>query len=149
MQRFIVPQFIDVKPKILGPLTVHQFVLVLIGGIIVFLAFRFGDIPFFIFVSLITGGFVFLFAFFKVNGAPFHEFLLNIIIGLKRPSLRVWHREISQDELMALFSQTKGKHPSAMQLSQKKQRISPSRLAELSLIVDTHGRCKGEDDKTF
>ena len=141
MQRFIVPQFIDVKDKILGPITVHQFILMLGGGITIFLAFRFGDIPFFIFISFMVAVIVFLFGFFKVNGAPFHEFLLNLLMSFKRPSLRVWSKELTEDELQQLMK----KSPKIkIEKVERKKIATASRLSELSLIVYTHGKYKGE-----
>ncbi|MCG2686871.1 PrgI family protein [Candidatus Parcubacteria bacterium] len=141
MQRFIVPQLIDVKEKILGPVTAHQFILMLAGGIIIFLAFRFGDIPFFIFISFIVAIIVFLFGFFKVNGAAFHDFLLNLLVSFRRPSLRVWNKELTDQELQQLI-----KEPAKTKIEkiERKEIASASRLAELSLIVDTHGKYKGE-----
>ncbi len=39
MQQFVVPQFIDVEDKILGPLTVRQFLIMLVSCLICFLGF--------------------------------------------------------------------------------------------------------------
>ena len=142
MTQFIVPQFIDVEPKIFGPITMRQFILVVVGGVIEFLVFRFGDIPFFLFVTVIVGGSVLLFGFLKINGAPFHHFLLNLITRFKKPGLRVWNKTLSDQELRLLLSQ-----PSKQKIQEKikrKEMISGSRLAELSLIVDTRGEYKGE-----
>ncbi|KKS92044.1 MAG: hypothetical protein UV69_C0039G0006, partial [Parcubacteria group bacterium GW2011_GWE2_43_12] len=32
MQQFVVPQFIDVEDKIIGPITVRQFIIIMVGG---------------------------------------------------------------------------------------------------------------------
>jgi len=142
MQRFIVPQFIDVKDKIIGPITVHQFILMIAGGIIIFLSFRFGDVPFFIFMSAVVAIIIFLFGFFKVNGAPFHDFLLNLIMSFKKPGLRVWNKELTDEELKQLIKEL----PKVkIEKLERKQIANASRLAELSLIVDTHGKYKGEN----
>ncbi len=144
MNQFIVPQFIDVEPKILGPLTVRQFVLSMVGGIIIFLSFRFGDLPLFLFVTLVVGGIVFLFGFLKVNGRPFHIFLLNLIAALRKPNLRVWNKNLSDDEIRLSLEHPPKKISQQPEIKHKEM-VSKSRLAELSLIVDTHGRYKGED----
>ena len=40
MQQFLVPQFIDVEDKIIGPITTRQFVEVLIGVLITFISYK-------------------------------------------------------------------------------------------------------------
>jgi len=49
MDQFVVPQFIDVEDKIFGPVTTRQFVILLIAGLIIFIAFKLADITLFIF----------------------------------------------------------------------------------------------------
>ena len=141
MTQFIVPQFIEVEPKILGPLTVRQFILMVVGGLIIGLSFRFADLGFFIFITLIVGGSVALFGFLKINGLPFHIFLLNLITSLKKPNLRVWDKSLSNEEVRLLLSSP----PEKKEISpiKPKEIVSSSRLAELSLIVDTRGQYKG------
>jgi len=142
MQKSIVPQFIDVEPKILGPLTVRQFIFVVSGGMIIFLSVRFADMSLMLFITLLTSAFVFLFGFLKVNGVPFHLFLLNILASYSRPSLRVWHKNLSDAEVRAMLKQ-----PVIIKTPEKilhKKNVNKSRLAELSLIVDTRGEYKGE-----
>ena len=81
--RFIVPQFIDAEDKIWGPITVRQFVLVIVGAFFVFVAYKLSDFALFIFETVIITIFTSLFAFYKVNGAPFHVFALNFIQTFK------------------------------------------------------------------
>jgi len=80
MQQFVVPQFIDVEDKIIGPLTVRQFIIIIAGGFMLFLEFRLADFGLFILEGLVTIFIVALFAFFKVNGMPFHFFLVNFML---------------------------------------------------------------------
>ena len=143
MQQFVVPQFIDVEDKILGPITVRQFVLMVVGGIIIFLTFRFGDIPFFIFVTIIVFITVFLFGFLKINGSPFHYFLLNLMVGFKKPKLRIWNKRLSDNDIRQILDRPKS--TKSKQKIKHKELLTSSRLSELSLIVDTRGEYKGED----
>ena len=48
MQQFVVPQFIEVEDKILGPITVRQFLIMLIAGILIFIVYRFADTALFL-----------------------------------------------------------------------------------------------------
>lgn len=144
MQQFVVPQFIDVEDKIIGPLTVRQFIIMMVGGFLIFLEFRLADFSLFIFEALITAFLVVLFAFFKVNGMPFHFFLINFITTINRPKIRTWQRNIQLYELKQALHQPIPTH------KDKEIPIKPalhhSRLQELSLVVDTGGAYKPEED---
>ena len=47
-QRFIVPQFIDAEDKILGPITVRQFIIMIVGGLLIFAAYKLADFGLFL-----------------------------------------------------------------------------------------------------
>lgn len=142
MQQFLVPQFIESEDKILGPITVRQFLLMLLAGFIVFLAYRFADFSLFILITIVDIIVLGVLAFVKVNGVAFHYFLLNVLQTLKRPNLRVWNRDVTDADVRAAL-----KKPKAQQVPddiQVKSMIGASRLSELSLIVDTGGTYRGE-----
>ena len=142
--KFIVPQFIDNEDKILGPVTVRQFVLSLVGAFAIFLEYRLLTLPFFIFLAVITAAIVGTFGFMKVNGQPFHIFFLNAVQTLLRPPLRVWDKQPTDDELRQfLFKEI----AAPMQVSTQKPRPEGSRLRDLSLVVNTGGVYKPEDEQ--
>ena len=145
MQQFIVPQFIDVEDKILGPITTRQFIILLIVGMIVFLSFRFGDLSLFIFSLIFFGLGGLVIAFVKVNGQSFHYFLINIIQTLRRPSRRVWHKTLSRKELDMLRKFV----PEEPHEKQVVQPVKRERIQDLSLLVNTGGFYRGEDDDQF
>ncbi len=146
MQQFLVPQFIDVESKILGPITVRQFVIMIVVMGALFTYFKTLDFSGFLLASIFTIALGAAFGFLKVNGAPFHIFLLNVIQTIMRPSLRVWAKDnatplTSKEEIEKkeddLLNTVKVVRPIAKQ-------ITTTRLAELSLIVNTGGYYKGE-----
>ena len=145
MQQFIVPQFIDVEDKIIGPITTRQFVVMLAGFLIIAVAYKLFDFSLFVafglLVLIITG----VFAFLKINGRPFHYFVLNLLQTFKRPKLRVWHNgySLSDDD----YGIEEGHFTPAVQAVSDKH-YTASRLAELSLIVDTKGAYQGESEET-
>jgi hypothetical protein len=132
MDRFVVPQFIDVEPKIFGPVTVRQFVISLVGIFLLVAAYKLADFGLFILEALVIATLVFLFGFYKVNGRSFHLFLLNILETLKRPSIRVW-RPLKKS---ASMEETATKTITVTPSQAKFQR---SRLKELTLLIDTGG----------
>lgn len=143
MQRqFTVPQFIDVEDKIIGPITTRQFIIMVVGGLFIFIWYKAFTFWWFIAASLGTVGFVALLGFIKINGQQFHYFLINLVETVKRPSLRVWSKEVNVKEIKKQLSEDEVSLPVATM--PVRRRHAGSRLAELSLIVDTGGAYGGE-----
>jgi len=139
MDQFVVPQFIDVESKIIGPLTVRQFLTFLAGAGLMFVVFKLASF----WLAAIENLFIFaltgLFAFFKINGRPFHYFLLNMIQTLRRPILKVWNKETS-----AIKKKKEEKKEEPPRIIIKKH-VTASRLSELSLVVDTGGAYREDE----
>jgi len=138
MQQFAVPQFIDTEPKVLGPVTVRQFVMFLIAGLFIFIEYKLADFGLFLVEAIITAGITVLFAVVKINGRPFHFFLLNVIRTSTRPALRLWqHAELSvRPEEMPTPKTVSVLSP---------RKVTEERLSHLALVVDTGGAYKGEE----
>lgn len=133
--RFVIPQFIDTEPKIFGPVSVRQFVILLVGGIFIYVFFRILNFLWFIPVGLFIFAASGVIAFAKVNGQSFHYFLLNIADTFKNPKLQVWRREYHPED----FAAKEKLHVKTLAPKRKKTPLNSSHLAELSLIVDTGG----------
>lgn len=139
MLQFTVPQFIDVEDKIIGPITVRQFVIELVTALLIALSYRLFDFALFIVMALFLFTVGTTFAFVKINGAPFHYFVLNLIETFKKPGLRIWYKDdtlrtgVEFDTL-----------PILAPMVASNRHYSQSRLNELSLIVDTQGSYQGE-----
>lgn len=144
MQQFIIPQFIDVEDKIFGPISVRQFAEMVIGGIILFIEFKVLPFVLFIIIGFVTLMIVILLAFMKVNGQPFHYFLINIIETLRRPNLKVWNKLDYEVQLVPTPKKEKEK-AKVRKEEIKKTPIPRSRLKEIALIVETGGVYKEEN----
>ncbi len=136
MQQFVVPQFIDVEDKIFGPITIRQFIILLFGGLLIFLAFRYGDLSLFITTAVIVGGLSLTFAFIKVNGQTFHYFLLNITQTAKKPSLRIWNKNYTKKELEFYRKEASDFEP--IEHIETKE-VKRDRIRDLALLVNTGG----------
>ncbi len=146
MQQFLVPQFIDVESKILGPITVRQFVIIVVSVGIIFIYYKTLDFSAFLFATIITLAITVAFAFLKINGTLFHFFILNVLQTTLRPSLRIWEKE-SRTRKEFSKDQAEEAVTSVQVVAKPGQRISSSRLAELSLIVNTGGYYQGKEVK--
>lgn len=143
MQQFTVPQFIDVEDKIIGPITTRQFLIILSGFIFLVIMYAVLDFGAFIFATVITLIVCGMFSFYRINGMPFHFFVLNFVQTSKRPNTRVWNNAHGPLETMI----EPGKE---IKLIKQRPIAEPkiyniSRLAELSLIVDTQGAYKTKE----
>jgi len=134
--KYTVPQFIDVEDKIIGPITTRQFVIMLVTALLMFVAYKLFDFGLFLLVAILEFALGGTLAFFRVNGQPFHFFLLNLIQTFRRPMLRIWDKSLTDSELRQLAL----KPPEVKVASRvKKELLTTSRLSELSLIVNTGG----------
>lgn len=144
--QFVVPQFIDIESKIIGPITPKQFVIFLLVAGILFISYKLADFTLFIIEAVITiliGG---SFAFLKVNGQSFDFFLLNIVGNFKNPGLRIWRKQV--------IKLVKEK-PEKLKKKDKKPVVSrkpltASKLSQIALMVDTGGMyIEQEDEETI
>ena len=141
--RFMVPQFIEVEAKIFGPVTARQFIMLLVGAGICFLEYKVFDFTLFLISGIITVLITVIFAFIRVNGQPFHYFLLNFLQTLRRPKIKVWKKSYTPKDIALYREMETYKKESAPAI--KKESLGFSRLSELSLIVNTGGAYEGED----
>jgi hypothetical protein len=135
MQQFTVPQFIDVEDKVFGPITVRQFSILLAAFMLESIIYKFFDTSFFAFFGILIFVIAMVFAFLKINGSPFHFFILNFLQTLVSSKLRIWNNRLvlSTEEDIEI----KGKIEKISLASHRD--FTVSKLAELALIVDTQG----------
>ncbi|KKQ72050.1 MAG: hypothetical protein US94_C0047G0005 [Berkelbacteria bacterium GW2011_GWB1_38_5] len=134
--QFQVPQGIDMEDKIVGPLTLIQFLYLLVGGVIDYLLFLNlkGNFIFWILALPITI-FALALAFLKIQDQPVSYFVRAGLSYLSRPKIRIWQRQ--------------GFNPSIIKIVQKKattvkaipkRRIEKSELEKLAYTLDTQGK---------
>jgi hypothetical protein len=142
MQQYVVPQFIDVEGKIIGPITARQFVIILVGAGGMFILFRLGNLVTFAGGSLFIVALVVLFGWAKIGGRAFHHFLNNFIVTIfvRRP-LRIWQRE---DFTLSISTQKKKKKKDKSKIITEEYTKTP--LDELALIVDTGGVYQADEE---
>lgn len=133
-----VPQRIDMEDKIIGPLTLVQFLYLLFGGLFIYLlnswtkgtAIRFFYYP----VAVIVGLLAMAFAFLKIQDRPFLYFFFSFLNYLRRPRNRVW---------------MKGEHIKLARVVQKaappkteapRKEFDRQRVKEVTKVIDAIGQ---------
>lgn len=89
--RFKVPQNIDIEDRILGPLTMVQFIYAVVGAGVCYTIYSAIPKPFSYFLITPIVIFVVGLIFVKVNERPFLNFLIAMIEFIATPKQRVWH----------------------------------------------------------
>ncbi len=140
MQQVVVPQFLDVEDKIIGPITVRQFIELLVGGIILVIFYKIFDFSLFIFSGLIVFCITVVIAFARINGQPFHLFMLNFVQTLRNPKLKTWRKDISFKGIGA----PQATESAAVSPVRLRKPLSASKISEIALIIDTGGIYSGE-----
>lgn len=142
MHQFTVPQFIDVEDKIFGPITVRQFLILLVAGLVVFIVFKVtgGITALFVLTAVAVGGFAVILAFVTINGQAFHFFLLNIVQTMRRPKLRIWDKRYTRQELVDFMKPQEIITTEAVLV----KTANPRHIRDLSLLVNTGGYYKPE-----
>lgn len=142
--QFVVPQFIEVETKIIGPISVRQFLILLGTAGVIFIWYTLFSTVFFLILAVITFAVGGTFAFARVNSQPFHEFALSLVQTAKRPSLAIWQREIKRQVVIKMARKDRKKEKAEGPPLQKPE-VTPSHITELSLIADTRGKYSPED----
>jgi len=144
MPQFVVPQFIDVEDKIIGPITTRQFIIGVFVALMVFAAYKLADTALFITETVFLLGFYVLIAFVKINGQPFYYFVVHILRSFLRAGLRVWLKKPIESRIQKINKENQEEKENTQPQVQRK--ILPSQsLASLSLLVDTGGKYRPEE----
>ena len=95
--RFKVPQNIDMPDRILGPLTMLQFIYAVIGGGGAYVCYQSLPAPLGLMLAILVAMFTVAMIFLKINERPFSVFLLSLIRFMSTPRQRVWSKGNSSD----------------------------------------------------
>lgn len=130
---FIVPKFINEKPKIIGPLTFRQFIFIGIAVSICFVLYSFA--PFFVFLAgsvFLIGGGTFL-AFGKINGRPLPVMIKNFFAFLSSSKIYLWEKAKTPPQIIKTegFKKEEKKTASALNITAR------SKLRKLSSEIET------------
>ena len=139
MAQFQVPQFIEIEDKIIGPLTLRQFMYIGIAGIFSF--FLFFLLKTWIWVVFSTALFAVAstLAFIKINGQPMYVILAYAIKYFWQPRFYLWQRP----EFQSTKSETKIPKVELVAPETAKEKIEEAKkplLKNLWLKIQTGGQ---------
>lgn len=90
--RFQVPQFTDIQDRIIGPLTLKQFMLYLAAVLVNIPIYLLSDMSLFLTLALPIMGIAALFAHFRLHGKTLEEVVMNAIRFYTQGQMFIWRR---------------------------------------------------------
>lgn len=94
--QFQIPQFIDIENKIVGPLTIKQFLYLAGAGGVAFLLFFILQFWLWIMIAAVLAIIAGSLAFIKYNGQPLPIIAWHAFGFLWKPRLYLWQREVKE-----------------------------------------------------
>ena len=144
MGQYKVPQDVEAEDKLIGPLSLRQFIYVIIGVVwagLMFFILRPNNSPspavnytiMAILIIPITGFFLLL-GFGRRQEQSFEKYFVALVRFYFVPRVRVWDKDLSTVELVK-------EEVAAPEIITEKN-VSKSSLEQLALVMDTHGFMK-------
>ena len=94
--QFQIPQFIEVEDKIVGPLTLRQFLYLAGAAAASFVLFFLLQFWLWLMITVVLGLIGAAFAFIKYHSQPLPKIALQFFFYLWRPRLYLWQREMKE-----------------------------------------------------
>lgn len=138
MGQYKIPQNVETEDKILGPLSIKQFIYVIVALLWAFLMWSIfkSYIIIAVVLALPVTGFFLLLGFGQREGVPFEDYVVAFIRFLIVPRKRIW---IKDDSKEVIVKDTK--KPEDL-LKPKEKSYSSGQLKQLASIIDTRGNFK-------
>jgi hypothetical protein len=98
--QFQVPQYYEVKEKIVGPLTLQQFLYIAAACGLSFLLFFVFQLWLWFMVSVILVGGASALALIEINGQSLTKILISAFFYYWKPRIYFWQREAEKEEIV-------------------------------------------------
>ena len=137
--QYQVPQFIDIEDRIIGPLTLKQFIYLAFAAAILFVFWFLFKFYIWIIVALPITAIAMSFAFIKINDRPFLYFAIAAVSYFIKPRLYIFRTKPEVSEQEKIRKQIIPASP----VPEAEEKITKSTLKELALNLDIgNGRQK-------
>lgn len=90
---YSVPQFIEVEDKIIGPLTMRQFLWLLAGGGVIFILYFMLKFGAWLFLAFLIGGVFIALAFVRIYNMPLYMFFVSFARFSLMPRIFIWQKK--------------------------------------------------------
>ena len=128
--QYQVPQFIDIEDRIIGPLTLKQFIYLAFAAALLFVFWFLFKFYIWIVVALPVAALAMAFAFLKINDRPFVYFFLAAVFYFIKPKLYIFGEAKEIKKTLPEPKPAQVETPEAA-------KVTLSKLKELALNLDT------------
>lgn len=90
--QFQIPQFTEIEDKVIGPLTIKQFLYLLAGVLVIFILFKTLNFFVFIILAIPVAAISFALAFIRINQQPLASTMKNFFRFVKKPDFYIWKK---------------------------------------------------------
>jgi len=138
--QFAVPQFTEIEDKIIGPLTLKQFLILLATGGLVLFFYSILKLSFFFFIlGLPVALLGIALAFLTYNGRALYTYTGAILTFFLKPRSRVFKRE---DVNISMSFKAEAKEP--IVADKMREEVTESRLKKLAYLLDQQAQQEKE-----
>ncbi len=142
-----VPQFIEVEDKLIGPLTLKQFIYIAGAAGICIVLFVYLPLIFAILLALPVAGAGAALAFYKVNSKPFVEVLEDGFNYYTHSKLFLWKHEVKSTEAMNAAASASAAAVEALRKPRPASRLTSGKLSELAWSLDVRRQPGAQNQK--
>ncbi|MEI8143326.1 MAG: PrgI family protein [Candidatus Berkelbacteria bacterium] len=128
--RYKVPQNIDMQDRVIGPLTMTQFVYVIIGTGLSYSVWTALPSPIGLGIAIPLLLLTFCIGFIKINERPFWVFLASILGYMSTPRQRVWQHDANGSMRVEIYTPIKSQVTAAPTKNISHEEIS--RIAQMN-----------------
>ena len=129
------------EDKLIGPLTLKQFVYLLVGGMILYACIKARNFTYILAIGTPAALLALCLAFIKIQDQPFSKFMTSLAFYIARPRFRVWQKDWQQEGKGTPIVQA-SKEP--VLKKHEDQTVEKEELHRLSVVLDTKGQEKIE-----
>jgi len=129
--QYQVPQFVDIEDKIVGPLTLKQFLYLAFAGALIFVFWFLFNFYVWIIISVPITALASAFAFLKINDRPFVYFFLSFVRYFSKPKLYLFSAILRETP-----KESAPKEKLEIPQQEQEKKLTISKLKELALNLD-------------
>ena len=134
--QYQVPQFIELEDRIIGPLTLKQFLYLAFAGALLFVFWFLFKFYIWIIIAIPIAALAAVFAFLKINDRPFVYFFLAFIKYFTKPKLYIFSSASEKIKPETTLPPKPSSAPQSGASEGEAKKITPSKLKELALNLD-------------
>jgi len=90
--QFQIPQFTEIEDKIIGPLTLKQFLYLAVGAFVVFILYKLLSFYIFLILAIPVAAICLSLAFIRINQQPLMNTVKNFFRFLRKPDFYIWKK---------------------------------------------------------